>query len=414
MSFLKNVHPANEMTGAASGGCCANDGCCSAGPPGAELNGRRSKYADDKDGPVTAAGAVAAAHAKNEKAKGPPKGASAVPIVENKCCMPKGKNDKCFATGSDAECCPRAIESKECCLEGDSCYNTPDPEAGTGEKGCCMGGQSQKDGACCVPPAPKKKPAPKVAKTGVDASKDGKSANDTVEAEGTESAAATAGKGVETGTHTVSDSDPKQGELSTSTSAAYRAGAGGDVDAVEHSVATAHALPHATATPHAPLGNLTVPTGGLTGSTGSLNSPTGGLSSPTGNLNGPTGSYNGPTGGLSSPTGNLNGSTGGLSSPTGNLNGPTGGLSSPTGNLNGPTGGLNGPTGSFNGPTGTAHAPANMAADTTSHLSEIDLTDRAVAVAGAGATGAKSAVTGAAPVPVPAVKPQKQGGCSIQ
>ena len=363
MSFLKSVHPANEMTGAAAGGCCANDGCCGGGPSTAELNGRKSQYANDKDGPVTAAGAVAAAHAKNEKAKGPPKGSSAVPIVENKCCMPKGKNDKCFATGSDAECCPRAIESKECCLEGDNCYNTPDPEAGTGEKGCCMGGQSQKDGACCVPPAPKKKPLPKVAKTGVDASKDDKSATDTIEAKGAESAAAgTAGKVGESGA--VTESDLKQEDLSTSASAAYRtgAGAGGDVDTAEHSVATAHALPHAT------TGSLTVPTAGLTGSTGSFN-------------------------------------------------GPTGSLGSPTGNLNGPSGGLTGPTGSFNGPTGTANALTSTATDTTSHLSEIDLTDRAVAVAGAnGPTGVKSAVTGGAPVPVPlpATKPQKQGGCSIQ
>ena len=260
MSFLKSIHPANELTGGTD--CCA---CGGGGPPTAELTGKKSKMSDVKDAKSGgAAAAVAQAHAKNERAKGPPPGSTPVPVVANKCCVPKGKNDKCFAEGSDAECCPRAIESKECCLEGDSCYSTPDPNAGTGEKGCCMGGQNQKDGACCVAPPPKKM-APKVVKTGAKQGDEDDDADDAATATGAD-AAATAGKGDEScppadsGCETACE--PKGDDMSTS--AAHRVA--GDVDSAEHpvaAVATVQTLPHATAAPHGLPTSLGVSSGSL-------------------------------------------------------------------------------------------------------------------------------------------------------
>lgn len=259
MSFLKSVHPANELTGGTD--CCA---CGGGGPATAELTGKKSNMSNVKDVKDAksggAAAAVAAAHAKNERAKGPPPGSTPVPVVANKCCVPKGKNDKCFAEGSDAECCPRAIESKECCLEGDSCYSTPDPNAGTGEKGCCMGGQNQKDGACCVAPPPKKM-APKVVKTGAEEAEEDDDADD----DATDSGLATAGKGDESRPPAGSGEtafDPKGDEMSTS--AAHRVA--GDVDSTEHpvaAVATVQTLPHATAAPQGLPSSLGVSSGSL-------------------------------------------------------------------------------------------------------------------------------------------------------
>lgn len=263
MSFLKSVHPANELTGGTD--CCA---CGGGGPATAELTGKKSNMSNVKDVKDAksggAAAAVAAAHAKNERAKGPPPGSTPVPVVANKCCVPKGKNDKCFAEGSDAECCPRAIESKECCLEGDSCYSTPDPNAGTGEKGCCMGGQQQKDGACCVAPPPKKM-APKVVKTGAEDADEDDDADDDATATGADSGAATAGKGDESRPPAGSGEtafDPKGDEMSTS--AAHRVA--GDVDSAEHpvaAVATVQTLPHATAAPQGLPSSLGVSSGSL-------------------------------------------------------------------------------------------------------------------------------------------------------